>query len=44
MIDHDADGRKHVQILCDVNTAKVLMDSAGRLCPEVQQQIRQITM
>lgn len=44
VIDRDAQGRKHVQILCDAKTAKVLMECAERLCPEVVKQIQQITV
>jgi hypothetical protein len=43
VLEHDKDGSSYVRLLCDAETAKALMDSAKRLCPEVVRQIKQTT-
>lgn len=44
VIDDGEDGAgKQVQILCDTDTAKALMDCAAHLCPEIIPYLKQIS-
>jgi hypothetical protein len=41
ILGHGNDGSSYVQLLCDAETAKALMDSAKHLCPDVVPHIQQ---
>ena len=42
IIARNGDGREEVQILCDNERAKLIMDYAARACPEVLPYIQRI--